>query len=493
MGKTPKKAAPGGDERNLYVRRLKATTAPSKASESSLHERQRESESLNRPKLTGVQKKVPAGSGKNFKSKLRPPTKGGLNQSSKQLKLSMKNPEVKTADMQLESEEAEVKLNVSIQKENKGENGNNKVVEIEESTTEKEYVDHTEQTSSKLQTSTKTIQEVVSVGNKVISQEKEGVSTENVNIETKELEEDNDIKLTFDVDKSPTKNGEEKSNDKRPKDDSPGEELQDQLKNGINEKEEIQSEVQTDTESYSVDIVESTTSELSETSESISQSDVQKDKEKIDNVNNEASVSYDSSTLKDSYMLKDVHVMLVRSDCVKDNSKLFDVSNIEGTPSQLSKDLSFGKTLRNISGRHSIGRMRHVTLRERRISPNSSLFVNTSTMSIPQDEETESKILHHSLLSDSFSTNGSPLDRKRKIETANWDSAKKQKTNEETSSFNTSINIVKGFVKPMLISTPKGTPYKFESTKLDISGIKDDDNKITTETTESTKKWCVIM
>lgn len=48
MGKTPKKAAPGGDERNLYVRRLKATTAPSRASESSLPERQRESESSNR-------------------------------------------------------------------------------------------------------------------------------------------------------------------------------------------------------------------------------------------------------------------------------------------------------------------------------------------------------------------------------------------------------------------------------------------------------------
>jgi len=48
MGKTPKKAAPGGDERNLYVRRLKATTAPSRASESSLPERQREYENSNR-------------------------------------------------------------------------------------------------------------------------------------------------------------------------------------------------------------------------------------------------------------------------------------------------------------------------------------------------------------------------------------------------------------------------------------------------------------
>lgn len=496
MGKTPKKAAPGGDERNLYVRRLKATTAPSKASESSLHERQRESESLNRPKLSGVQKKVPTGQGKNLKSKLRPPTKSGLNQTSKQLKLSMKNPEAKTADMQESEETSEVKLNVSIQKENKEENGN-KVIVIEESAIEKEYVDHTEQTSSKFQTSTKTIQEVsvesvVSVESKIISQEKE-ISTENVNIETKELEEVNDMKLIIDGETSPAKNGEEILNDKRPKDDSPGEELQDQLKNGTNEKEEIQSEVQTDTESYSVDIVESTTSELSETSESITQSDIQKDKEKIDDINNEASVSHNLSMLKDSYMLKDVQVMLIRSDCVKDNSKLFDISNTEGTPSQLSKDLSFGKTLRSISGRHSIGRMRHVTLRERRISPNSSLFVNTSTMSIPQDDETESKILHYSLLSDSFSTNGSPLDRKRKFETANLDSAKKQKTDEESSSLNKSINLVKGFVKPMLISTPKATPYKFESTKLDISGIKDDDNKLMTESTESTKKWCVIM
>ncbi|XP_025271045.1 uncharacterized protein LOC105247879 isoform X1 [Camponotus floridanus] len=491
MGKTPKKAAPGGDERNLYVRRLKATTAPSRASESSLHERQRESESFNRPKLTGVQKKIPAGSGKNFKSKLRPPTKGGFNQASKQLKLSMKNPEAKTADMQLESEEAEVKLNVSIQKENiKEENGNNKV-EVEESIAEKEHVDNTEQTSSKLQASTKTIQEVIPVGSKTIPQEKEGVLLENVNIEIKEMEEENDIKLTFDVESSSTKNGEEKLSDKRPKDDSPEEVLKDQLKNGTNEKEEIQSEAQTDTtESYSVDIVESTTSELSETSESISQSDTQKDKEKIDDIiTNEASVSYDSSALKDSYMLKDVHVMLVRSDCVKDNSKLFDVSNMESTPSQLSKNLSFGKTLRNISGRHSIGRARSI-LRDR-ISPNSSLFVNTSDMSIGQDEGIEPKVLHYSsLLSDTFPRNGSPLDRKRKIEKRNWDSAKKQKTDEE-SSLNTSINLVKGFVKPMLISTPKSTPYKFESTKLDISGIKDDDNKITTE--ESTKKWCVIM
>lgn len=48
MGKTPKKATPGGDERNLYNRRLKATTAPPNPSETSLHKRQRESKIPNR-------------------------------------------------------------------------------------------------------------------------------------------------------------------------------------------------------------------------------------------------------------------------------------------------------------------------------------------------------------------------------------------------------------------------------------------------------------
>ncbi|XP_025987276.1 uncharacterized protein LOC105206689 isoform X2 [Solenopsis invicta] len=500
MGKTPKKAAPGGDERNLYVRRLKATTAPSRASESSLPERQRESEILNRPKLIGIQKKIPPGAGKHFKSKLRPPTKVEQHQTAKSLKVLMKNPDTKSADMQPESEEAKVKLNVSIQKESvTEENSNNKTVEAEKSTVScpnvtNEHVELTsEQTSSELQISMKAVQEVI-VENKTVTEEKEGVLLGNVNVETKEVEEQdaNDIKLTFEIEQN-MDNG-EKLDDKQAKDNSKGEELplvQEEMKNGISEKEELQSELQTDNESYSVDIVESTTSDVSEISESVSQSDTQKDKERIDDtVNNASFVSYDSSI-----MLKDVKVRL--NDCLKDNSKLYDVSNTEELPNQVLKDMSFGKTLRNISGRHSIGRMRHVTLRERRISPNSSLFVNTSTMSMPQDEGTESKVLHYGSgsLSDSFSTNGSPLIRKRKIETENCSSAKKQKNDEESNSiFNTSINLLKGLRIPsMQVSTPKPTSCKFESTKLDISGIKNDDNKILAEPTESTKKWCVIM
>jgi hypothetical protein len=114
-------------------------------------------------------------------------------------------------------------------------------------------------------------------------------------------------------------------------------------------------------------------------------------------------------------------------------------------------------------------------------------------VSIPHDEGIESKVLHYNsdLLSDSFSTNGSPLERKRKIKTENLSLVKKQKIDEESSLLSTSIGLLKGF-RNMQVSTPKATSYKFES-KLDISGIKDDDNKITVEPTESTKKWCVIM
>ncbi|XP_020284378.1 uncharacterized protein DDB_G0290301-like isoform X2 [Pseudomyrmex gracilis] len=395
----------------------------------------------------------------------------------------MKHPEAKTANMQ---SEGEIK-SVSIQKEGAKEENGNKAVALED----KKHVD---QISSELQSSPKIVQEVISAENKA-TQEKEEVSLENSNIETKESqqeEQDEDIKLTLETE-SVTENGDNKSTDnKQPQDDqkTTGTAAQEELKNGINDKEEIQSEVPTDTESYSVDIVESTTSEVSETSESVSQSDLQKDKEKDDTVNNDDAsfITYNSSI-----MLKDVQIRL--NDCLKDNSKLFEVSNTEDTPSLQSKDLSFGKTLRNISGRHSINRMRHVTLRERRISPNSSLFVNTSTMSIAHDEGAESKVLHYNsdVLSKTFPTNGSPLERKRKIETAEWESSKKPKTANESGLLNTSLGFLKGFSR-MQVSTPKATnPYKFTSTRLNISGIRDDDDTIKAESTESTKKWCVIM
>jgi len=403
----------------------------------------------------------------------------------------MKNPEI--TNMQPESEEAEVKLNVSIQKDIQEENGNNEAVKIE-LVVNKEFIDDgASEQMQELQIPTNTLQEVVSVENEIVLQEKEELPLENNTI-TKEVEEqeDNDIKLTFEADQSPVKNEEEKSNSKESKDENEEEspvQIENELKNGINEEEFRPSEVQTNNESYSEDIVESTTCDVSEMQESITQSDAQKNKAKIDDIVNDTSfISYDPSI-----MLKNVQIRL--NDCLKENSNLFDVSNkskdIELKISKyLTKEVSFGKTLKDISGRRMI-RLRD-TPRERRISSNSSLYVNTSMIS--QDEETESKALHYTF-SDSFPTNGSQLDRKRKIDAEEYSIIKKQKMDGNSSLINRSTNLMKNICSPyiMKVSTPKAASFNFEPSKLDISGIKDDDNKITAESIESTKKWCVIM
>lgn len=406
----------------------------------------------------------------------------------------MKHLEVKPTDMQPKSEKADVKLDVSVQEESIKEGkllSTNKAAKVEEPVTVKEHinVNISEQMSNEPQTFSKSVQEAVSTESEIIFQEKEEISLENIsNVEAKvtEEQEESDVKLVLEAEQESVKDGGKKLQDKRSKDDKEEElpVVQDELKNGVHEKDEIQNEPQTDTES-SVEIVESTTSEASETSEAIAQSSIPKGQEKIDETLNDVSfLSYDSIMLKD--------VQIKQNDCVKDNSKLFDVSNTEDMFNQFSKE-SFGKTLRNISGRHSLNRMRHLGFHEKRISPNSSLFVNTSMISISQDEGPESKTLHYSSLSENLPTNGSSLDRKRKNDASIWSPTKKQKAEAESSFLSTPMSLLKGWRRPIQVSTPNITPYEFESTKIDICAMKDDDNKIMTESTESTKKWCVIM
>lgn len=502
MGKTPKKAAPGGDERNLYVRRLKATTAPSKASETSLSGRQRESESLNR--LTGIQKRIPGSQGKGLKKKVRSSAKLDLNPTkplgrpagtSKEEKIPspVEKSEDKDTNMQTESEEAEVQLNVCIQEEG----GTESVTEKEKDAGEviiKECVDHTSSENIVPQepaSDTPPGEKETIVTNEQIEVHENENDIQNTSNQSKESEEceANDIKLSFDIEEGTAKVSDETPNEQELK-----HENKDELplphvetKNGTCEKEELQSESHTDTESYSVDIVESTTSELSEASENVPQCDTQKEKKPEQSQHKDvSSVSYDSSIL-----LKDVQIKL--NDCLKENFKLFNVTQKElGTPNQSAKDQSFGKTLRSISGRNSLSRMRYVTMRDQRMSPNSSLFVNTSTMSLPQDESSDFKILRYSSgMSDTFSTNGSSVDRKRKSDSEIWSSTKKQKTTEsENSLLNTSISLLKGLRRPVQVSTPNVTPYKFQSNKLLTN---DDDSEIINEPIESTKKWCIIM
>ncbi|XP_017892599.1 actin cytoskeleton-regulatory complex protein pan1-like [Ceratina calcarata] len=493
MGKTPKKAAPGGDERNLYNRRLKATTAPSNSSETSLHKRQREYEILNRLKLN-VLKKIPPGQCKNIdevrlrgtSSKLpvkklgRPPT------SSKQKKSSLpdKGEETTSKSMQPESEETEVKLD-SRKEDTKKENEvkNNEAPGKEEiDGTPSEPVLNSIGEEGSLNKGTVMEERTESQENATYAKQMHS----NKDQDTEECADDVSLRFEPEENVSNLNSNEEKVNENKDLREE-GSEMSvstaatEVTKDGGNEKEEVPSESPTDTESYSAEVMEITTSEVSEASETASQNDVSKEKEKCEQSLNKdlSSVSYDPSI-----MLKDVQIKL--NDCLKENTKVVDTStsSVPSTPSQL-KDASFGKTLRNISGRRSLTRMRHVTVRDRRYSPSDSMFVNTSSASLAPEETSDFKIMryHHTALD--LSTNGSPAERKRKLELEEWSaSTKKPKTEPEYSLLNSSITLLKGFRRPIQVSTPV-SELKFQSGKLELS----DESK----SSNDGKKWCAIM
>ncbi|CAD6238964.1 GSCOCG00008579001-RA-CDS [Cotesia congregata] len=223
-----------------------------------------------------------------------------------------------------------------------------------------------------------------------------------------------------------------------------------------------------------LDTVESTTSESVPTEKEQPNKFEDNFQAKEDDV---SFISYNSTI-----MLKDVQIKL--NDCLKDNSKLMDVTDPNASMSESFRDLSFGCTLRKISGRNSIGRLKHVTLRQRQMSPNDSLFVNTSNVSFSHDRST-----FMSELSDSPDPNSSRLNRKRKL-TENDHSVKKFKTDQNYSILNTSLEYLKNLRKPIQVSTPKAQGYKFEYDK------KPNNSDSTTDIAEEaieTKKWCLIM
>lgn len=150
------------------------------------------------------------------------------------------------------------------------------------------------------------------------------------------------------------------------------------------------------------------------------------------------------------------------------------------------KDTTFGKTLRTISGRHSIGRMRHMKLRDRQPSPNSSLFVNTSSASLAEDVDLKS-IHRRTPTADLTSTNGTEkvLDRKRKLIDVSFDTQKKIKTDESKGSFlSSSIEMIK---KPFRRSVKTTTSKKPEKEQIHVGGGE------LVPYGESNKKWCLIM
>ena len=232
----------------------------------------------------------------------------------------------------------------------------------------------------------------------------------------------------------------------------------------------------------SVDVVESTTSEAPDSGHG-----TQNEKEDSASAKNQENgedasfVSYDSSI-----MLKDVQIKL--NDCLKDNSKLFDVSNADESATvdpEKRADMSFGKTLRSISGRSTINRLRYVTLREQRFSPNSSLFVNTSSLSIDPEDSKSCKLTRYATdLSEAVLTNGSPAERKRKIIGDGVQSAKKFKTDgtiERGNLLSNSFEMIKGLGRSARLGSPTG---KNDSINAHVS--------IAEEAVEP-KSWCVVM
>ncbi|XP_033344075.1 uncharacterized protein LOC117230592 isoform X2 [Bombus vosnesenskii] len=401
--------------------------------------------------------------------------------SSKEKKsiVSQQSEESNSAKMQPESEEADPKLNPTVQVEYTKDDS---FKDTQES--DKEYVSDTPSESiSVLKTQDDLENAEVMVEKEQLECQKEASNSD----KNQEGCQENNLNLQFEIENNIENTITEKTDnvDLKKENDEKCPPEQEMTKDDIHEKEDLQSESQTDTESNSADVIEFTTSEISEASEILSQNDVEKEKEKEmaeESISKNISfVSYDPSI-----MLKDVQIKL--NDCLKENSKLFDTSNASHSmSSQPPKDMSFGKTLRSISGRRSLSRMRHVTLREYRYSPSDSMFVNTSSASLPQDEAMDFKILRYSTdLSDTLSTtNGSSSERKRKLDTEDWNSMKKQKTDTENSLLHSPISLLKGLRKPIQVSTPV-SDLKFKTGRLEL----DENSK---PANEGSKKWCAIM
>lgn len=323
----------------------------------------------------------------------------------------------------------------------------------------------------------------------------------NVSVETKQVAEheeveETDLKLSLDNDENSEKLREEKIGEEPKSKET--DEVRIEAESREQKNDETRSVSLNDTENTTAELTESMKSDATEASESATQNDEKNEKEKTEEIaaeKDESFVSYDPAI-----MLKDVQIKL--NDCMKENSKMPEASNADqqveqdqdqeyALPPRPSDDLSFGKTLRNISGRRSLGRMRHVTIREQRYSPNNSMFVNTSSVSSMPDESEDFKILRYNTgVSEAISaSNGSSLEKKRKHDANEDRGNKKQKTETENSVLNTSIGLLKGLRRPIQASTPVAE-LKFQSSKLDIL---DDERDKSINDHPAPKKWCAVM
>ncbi|XP_076294965.1 uncharacterized protein LOC143216083 isoform X2 [Lasioglossum baleicum] len=473
------------------------------------HETNAKSDTKSRSKLTAQLRKVPPGQRKGFKNKVSTAVKFDSSCPTKQNPWVVNSPKKKkksteskgsepNSKMQPESETVEIKVDETL--------GNKSCAKPE---TSKEIQNSTEQHVDRAAS------EPVQASSKEEEQrngepEKDQTDTEKTeeklkkSVETKQVEvhvereeaEETDLKLSLENDENSEKPREEKIGEE-PKS-KENEEVRIETESRAQENDEAQSVSLNDTESSTVELAESLKSDLTEVSESTSQNEERNEREKVEETTTEKEesfVSYDPAI-----MLKDVQIKL--NDCMKESSKMAEASaadqqaeqdqDQESTlPPRPSDDLSFGKTLRNISGRRSLGRMRHVTIREQRYSPNNSMFVNTSGTSLMPDENEDFKILRYNTgVSETISaSNGSSMEKKRKHETIEDRAGKKQKTETENSMFNTSISLLKGLRRPIQASTPVAE-LKFQSNKLDLL---DDERDKSVNDHQAPKKWCAFM
>ncbi|XP_011504374.1 PREDICTED: putative uncharacterized protein DDB_G0289963 [Ceratosolen solmsi marchali] len=476
----------GGDERNIYIRRYKSTSNSSKASSNaSLAKTMGESESSSRSKHTSDIIKPPNKERNNIKSKLRSPIKVRLSQSTNRVSrphILNTHKEVKKASGVIQKQNLMTKMKQESETERK-QKSSHIPTENKEPT---EQVENTKQINESNYNIDQLVDQENGNANGLDKKElteanfnhnesKNNGQTEE-NGQVPEINENEDFNLHLDVEENI--NCKEEILNLHPdlletnKEDSVQKELQTLVK-------EVHEHLETGTDSYSVDVVESTTSEVSDTTESATPLEA-KSEDIIQDENNDA-ISYDSSI-----MLKDVKIKL--NDCLKDTKPEEDNAD-QGLSEYVHKETTFGQTLRTISGRNSIGRMRHITIRDRQPSPNSSLFVNTSNISLSEENINDYKILRRcNTVSELTSSNGTLfLDRKRKLITESISELKKPKI-EESNLWNASFGFLKypfSLRRPIQVSTP----YKFQVEKHDLIASKESK----TDDSGIIKKWCVIM
>lgn len=228
-----------------------------------------------------------------------------------------------------------------------------------------------------------------------------------------------------------------------------------------NQAESCNRSSQSNTENDSVDVVESTTTEI------VDKQNLEKDQEDQLVLSQDCNLS-----------IKDVKVKL--NDCLKED-------NADQSASYAHKDVSFVKTLRTMSGRRSISRLRNVTGKDYQPSPNSSLYVNTSDVSISQDalndKESYRNLRQRFATRELNSSNGKTesVSLKRKPDAEIENVSKKSKS--EYSFLNSSFEFLKSFRN----SNSETTACDLQETNHGVSR----ENK--EETQDLEKRWCVIM